>query len=322
METFISKMLARSIVQKIIRNIALFYFRYFPIQVGKIWVWNKLNKYFLYRFSPVIGRMIGSSKLHIDFKYFVHSSIYFNGNWEPGITKYIQNALSVGDIFVDIGANVGYYSLLASKIVKPSGKVIAFEALPVIREELKMNIELNRYDNIEIQNCGLSDRQETDTIYHMLGNSGQSSIRHDLVKSKAIPYEVAFVTFDEAVDPKYYPRIRIVKIDVEGAEYKVLKGMVNFLRNSSPKTEVICELTNSYLKQIGCKCDEVLSFMKRLGFNAYLLDDGYRNGITRYGLEFEYIPWGSKQKPLMKVDLPFKNDQENILFSKQDIQIK
>src|SRR5205814_351485 len=88
------------------------------------------------------------SVMKIDTRDAIQRFVYFFGVFEPTITKYLMESLRRSDIYIDIGANVGYHSLLASKLVGPTGKVFAFEASPSIFQILTENLQANHATNV------------------------------------------------------------------------------------------------------------------------------------------------------------------------------
>src|SRR3954447_9594533 len=86
----------------------------------------------------------------------VPAYMYLFGTWEPNITGYVKRALRTGDTFIDVGANIGYFSMLASKLVGPGGSVVALEASPEFYEIVQENIRLNNCGNVRPVNVAAS----------------------------------------------------------------------------------------------------------------------------------------------------------------------
>jgi len=84
--------------------------------------------------------------------------IYLFGVWEANLSSWIRSALKPGDVFVDVGANIGFFSLLASQIVGSEGRVVSIEPSPTIFAQLTANVALNRVGNIRLVNCAASDQ--------------------------------------------------------------------------------------------------------------------------------------------------------------------
>ena len=99
------------------------------------------------------------------------------GVWEPNISNAIENLLIPGDVFVDVGANIGYDTLLASTLVGSSGTVVSIEALPSTFENLSKNVACNSAKNVRIVNAAVAEKSGPVTIYSApKANIGASTI--------------------------------------------------------------------------------------------------------------------------------------------------
>jgi hypothetical protein len=108
-----------------------------------------------------IGKTYFGALMRCNLSDLIQSYVFHFGVWEPEISHLVGQILKPGDVFVDIGANVGYDSLLGSSLVGPLGRVIAIEASPTTFAELKKNIALNKSTNIRAVNVAVSDREGT-----------------------------------------------------------------------------------------------------------------------------------------------------------------
>lgn len=144
------------------------------------------------------------------------------GGWEAETTRLFKQLAKEGDTIVDIGANLGYYTLLASKIVGDSGKVYAFEPDPTNYKVLSSNIELNGCKNIITEQKAVSDANGKVTLYLDSKDVGAHTIYKNGKTKKSVT--VDSVTLDEYFKGKEYP-INIIKMDIEGAEMAAIRGM-------------------------------------------------------------------------------------------------
>ena len=96
---------------------------------------------------------------------FIGKRIFHFGCWEPHISAFIQNRLRPSDIFCDVGANIGYYTLLAAPIVGPAGVVVAVEASPQIFRVLEGNVKLNGLSNVRLINVAAANKSARMTLY-------------------------------------------------------------------------------------------------------------------------------------------------------------
>jgi FkbM family methyltransferase len=160
----------------------------------------------------------------------VERSLHETGTYEKGVLAFMKDYLEPGDVFVDIGANIGLMSIFASKCVGATGHVHAFEALPKTALILEENMQINAVKNSTIHGFALGASKGTATIYeNMQVNRGGASL---VVNDGSEGTQISVETMDE-VYPKTTP-IDMMKIDVEGYEPMVLEGAKNTLFRCRP----------------------------------------------------------------------------------------
>lgn len=152
---------------------------------------------------------------------------FVRGNYEPLKTSAILGNLEPGAVFWDVGANAGYFTLLASRTVGEAGAVIAFEPSPINLVFLRKNLTLNRCDNVTI--LGIAAASEPGML-RLNSQSGRGTHHIDIAGDRAIIANTV-----DALIYSGYPPPSLVKIDTEGFEIDVLLGMTNCLRRYSPK---------------------------------------------------------------------------------------
>ena len=234
--------------------------------------------------GPVIGRILfrlspgGSGPTQVNGlpMYLAPSGGYpplamANDRYEPATTRLFQETLQPGMVVIDIGAHVGYYTLLAAKLVGPTGKIYAFEPEPGNNETLNKNIELNKYSNIEAIRMAMSDKEGNATMYLTSLDSGRHSLfQHDLPKRGNTVVETT--TLDRFWESTEWPRIDLIKIDVEGAEVAVLDGMTRMLEEL-PRLKIIIEFNPTLLLSAGVAPNSFLDKVRSLGFQMSAIDD-------------------------------------------------
>lgn len=152
---------------------------------------------------------------------------YWLGSYELRKRLAFEREISLGSVVYDIGANVGYFSLLASELTGQDGKVYAFEPLPRNIEFLRKHVTLNRMVNIEVIEAAVSD-QGGEASFDL----GASSAMGHLADSGQI--SVRMVSLDEMFDAGELQPPDYVKVDVEGAEYAALQGARKLLETYQP----------------------------------------------------------------------------------------
>jgi FkbM family methyltransferase len=183
--------------------------------------------------------------------------IYLFGVWEPDITAFIRARLAPGDSFIDVGANVGYHALLAAKLLGGAGRVAAIEASPAI---------------VRVVNMAASDVPGTVRIHH--GPAFNIGLTTTLESRGFAPEaEVAAAPLADLLEPKEIETARIVKIDVEGAEDRVLVGMRGFLEKCPSGVEILVELSPAWWSDRRQTPQEVLEPLLDAGFHPYRIDN-------------------------------------------------
>lgn len=191
------------------------------------------------------------------------------GDYEPVETAHLKKTLKPGDTFVDVGANIGWYTILAAKLVGPEGKVYAFEPEPENFKFLKRNVELNGLKNVVLEQKALSNEVGTLKMYLHEENQGRHSIA--LVHDEKRFIEVEAFPFDEYVKGKDL-QIDFMKIDTEGAEGFILDGMKETLSAQS-ELKLIMEFSEKRLAETGYEAKEIFANLTGLGFEAFAIDE-------------------------------------------------
>ena len=177
---------------------------------------------------------------------------------EPAVEKAIRDALRPGDTFVDAGSNIGFYSILAARLVGENGTVIACEMMPQTAAILRDHVEMNRAENISVFEGALSNTSG-ETVYasHPVGKLGQASIARSSFGSET---SVLTKTLESILDKTDY--VRIIKMDLEGAELNALRGLGPALDKIE---SVVFENRD---------IPEVVPWLQEHGFCVDRLDDG------------------------------------------------
>ncbi|MGC2657816.1 MAG: FkbM family methyltransferase [Bryobacteraceae bacterium] len=183
--------------------------------------------------------------------------------YEHNLTYYTLQRLQEGDLYVDIGANIGYYTLLASRRVGKSGKVICVEADPISFEALTKNLELNGCRNVSAYNVAATMTKCRVTIQRTdLRNSGCNSVAIGVG-----PNSVEGLPFADIVGGDL-GRIRFIKIDIEGSETPILRAILGLLSQLSQNLIIASEISTSSAEYVG--------HFVAAGFRAYAIQNIYR----------------------------------------------
>jgi FkbM family methyltransferase len=181
---------------------------------------------------------------------------YWLGCYESEKQKAFIKQIKLGNVFYDIGAHVGFYTILASKLVGDRGRVYAFEPLPRNIFYLKKHISLNKLKNVEIIEAAVSDKEGEENFLEV-----------DSATSRLDPhgsFKVKTVSLDNLVKNKKILPPNVMKIDVEGAELKVLLGAKDIIEKYRPI--IFVALDNANTKE------KVAQIIKNFGYNIFDLN--------------------------------------------------
>lgn len=192
--------------------------------------------------------------------------MYMRGHHELDTERLVARNLGSGSTFVDVGANIGYFSLLASAI-DPHAAIYAFEPLPRNATRLRRNVALNPSSSIVVKEMALSDREGTADLVSA-DEAGESGWNHIGLASASdhASCRVRTTTLDAMVRDEGIPLPTFLKIDVEGHELAVLRGAAATL-GAKGRRQVVIEINEPCLAAQGTSGDEI---------NALLLGHGYR----------------------------------------------
>lgn len=201
-------------------------------------------------------------RIRLRLREFVDRTIYCTGEWEPLQTELIKRLLRPGDTFVDVGANIGYFSLLAARLLGPSGRVHAIEANRDTFDLLRANIELNQLDNVTLHLVAAGDKAgQASVVSREDGNSGADYVDY---RQRPGEQQVAVERLDELFKGQ---SIRLLKIDVEGAEAKVIYGAETLLK-APGAPDIIFEFTPDFMSAQGDSAAALLPFLEGLGYRV------------------------------------------------------
>ena len=213
----------------------------------------------------------------------VSRTILETGEWEPDSVQAVADHLSPGATFMDVGAHIGYYSLKAAGMVGPHGHIIAIEPNPQTLPVLRGNIEASDARAVSVWPVACAASESTLQLYAAPeSNTGQSSLSKENASQDSAAtgsYSVPAKPLDAIVKEAKLDRVDVIKIDVEGAEFEVLKGATQTLADYRPV--LIVELLPDQLKAMGTTIDAVTQF---------LASHGYTSSRRLDNANFEFVP--------------------------------
>lgn len=245
----------------------------------RLWLWDRVVRpHILWRSFRIEARTRFGARLEGGFPDVVHSFVYFFGIWEPAVTRLFQQALRPGDIMVDVGANVGLHSLLAARLVGPTGRVHAVEASPWIFARLLRNLAANGATNIQARNMAATAVAGPVAVYlHDDSNLGGTTIiASEAARSGAVlEATVEGRPLAEIVPLEDLLAARLIKIDVEGAEWMVIQGIAALLPRLRHDVQILIEVKRDALLGMGGSVEALLALFTDAGFAAFEVENDY-----------------------------------------------
>ncbi len=243
------------------------WYRHCPFEKARLWP-NVLARFFE-PFVPIWVQVEPGVTVLLDPYDLVSGSILASGGWEPKTWQSLKPHVPVGGTFIDVGAHIGWYSLKAARAVGPTGHVIAVEPNRDTLVKLRDNIRVNKDEGIIlVAPLACSDAETTLTFYAALRqNTGMSSLsltNASRLGGIAASYQVRARRLDDIAKDAGVTRVDALKIDVEGAEFLVLKGAVGILDHYRPVISV--EVIDEGLRELGSSEAELMTFMRDHGY--------------------------------------------------------
>jgi FkbM family methyltransferase len=210
---------------------------------------------------------------------------YFSGRYyQPDISRVLETLLQPGDQYVDVGANVGLTSLLARSRIGPTGKGVAFEPNPTAYARLKEHFAMNGVANFELVPRAVADCESVQWLFvprdeMLLGTFVPEKAEGTRVEVRTEPADRYVAAFDPATPT-------LIKIDVEGYEVQVLRGIQSLL--ARPNVMVVTEIADAKLRRAGHSREELHALLAGFGFVPHTID--VRASRWRKALELCPIP--------------------------------
>jgi FkbM family methyltransferase len=249
-------------VNRLIGILSTFYSN-LPIKPFRATLKKLYDKYEKAGRNRIVVAKIKGITYELDLNEFIDSSIYYKGCFEPMVTASLCRYVKPGMTVIDIGANIGCHTLRFAKLIGRNGKVIAFEPMPWAISKLKRNMELNDLNNIVIEKVALSDVSTKRAIYFRSSWTLDDGSTPDSKASE----EVEFITLDEYVDRNKLDKIDFIKLDVDGHEYKVVRGGMKSILKFKPI--MIIEFGKYTLDEHGDSLESLIDVLSSAGYSFY-----------------------------------------------------
>lgn len=227
-------------------------------------------------FSPIVNSLkpnyifLEKHKIYIDKSDLVISeNLLFSNNWEEYETKLFKKNIKKGDTILDIGAHIGYYTLIAANLVGRKGKVYAFEPDPKNFKLLEKNVKENKYKNVILVNKAVTRSNGKIKLFLSKENTGDHRIYSSDDQRENISIESIYL--DDFFKNQNI-KINLIKMDIQGAELEALKGGVKTLKKN-PNVKIFTEFWPSGLKLNQGSAEEYLKLLASFSLNFYKINE-------------------------------------------------
>lgn len=238
-------------MQHLIQNKLFFPLKTLGRLLAPVWPW------------PVPAK-VRSKTLYVDLRSAIGRGIYVKGQFDEEVFESLTPSLKSGSIFIDVGANVGYYSLLAMDFVGVNGLVHAFEIDPRPLVCLKKTVRKNKFLNLVVHECALGEVEGV-AYLQMQKDCGHSSAGSGL-QGRPVP----MATLDSFLPDFKDKSVSALKIDVEGGELAVLFGARELLLKHRPL--IVSEIVEEYLQKHGHTTEKLIRYLIEIGYTYRWLD--------------------------------------------------
>jgi len=220
--------------------------------------------------------LIDGTKLFLDPSDSLFLSV--NGAHEKTVTSLVKMEIKKGDTVLDIGAHIGYYTVIFSQLVGPKGKVYSFEPDPRNFLLLQKTVQENNLTNVEIFNNAVSDKNKLVEFFQSTADSIGNRLVDSVYNESGIKIQINSISIDEFFKNRN-DEINFIKLDIQGAEGVAINGLKNILRTNK-KIKIMQQWAPSFVSKYDVKPDSHLNFLEELGYNFYVLD-GVNNKIYK-----------------------------------------
>ncbi len=195
-------------------------------------------------------------------------SMYF-GFYEMGVINAMRNFLKEGDTFIDVGAKIGYMSAWGAGFVGITGETHCFEPVPKFFSLLQEFAQMNKTYDIKLNQIALGETKGNVEI--LVSKEGYSTCVPESLKGLIVEekFNVPVQRLDTYIEENKLSNVRFIKIDVDGYEFFILKGLENFFLNTKELPIIMCEISPSLISVLGYQLADLLNYMKRFSYEPF-----------------------------------------------------
>jgi FkbM family methyltransferase len=221
----------------------------------------------LSRFHPEVEVQVRNCLMRVDLRdEIIGNLLFIEGDYEPEFRRLLEHLELEGQVCLDVGANIGLHTLSMSRLVGPRGRVIAFEPEQHNHGLLRENLRLNGAGNVDARRMAVGNHLGSVRMALSASNHGDHRVARE--DSAGAGQEVPLTTVDEAVKDVPAGAVRVVKIDVQGFEHRVLQGMRRTVERN-PDLVLLLEVFPEALQEAGSSASGLVRELVELGFGGW-----------------------------------------------------
>ena len=227
---------------------------------------------------------MNQAKVRLDLREWIQRAMFL-GAYEPDQTEWFKQCLGPGNAVVDVGASFGYYTTLGSSLVGPAGKVFAFEPSPLASRVIEEAIEESGIGNVTLTKAAVGSQSGSAFLFLPTTPDlhSPSILESD---STYVPVKVPVIALDFFEPLRNIPRVKLVKIDVEGYEPNVLDGMDRLIKETRIEN-IMCEFNSGWLRRNSTTPKQLLERFMDLGYSVRAQSKLEANIVGNHGELFD-----------------------------------
>jgi FkbM family methyltransferase len=220
-------------------------------------------------------RQIGDIVFECDLRHYRGTAPMYFGSYALLVIQAMERILKPGGVFFDVGANIGYLSAVGAKLVGTRGEVHSFEPIPDYHARLRRLAHLNPNHTIVANRCSVGETREIGTIY-VTREPGQNTMVPNYQSRTEITstLQVPVMRLDSYIEERGLRKISLIKIDAEGFELPILKGMQKYFESSPDRPPILCEIAPRAYSLLGRSLADLANYMANYGYASFDLIDG------------------------------------------------
>lgn len=246
--------------------------RYLPLSEKSAETWTQRIKQWPALFDDTLATRVVALdhqvQMQVGIVDHIERQLWFHREWDRPVKVVLESLLAPGDTYIDLGANIGYFTLLASRLVGPGGTVVAIEPSVRALRKLTSHLWLNRCENVLLISCAAGNHWSRGE----LGLATESNIGGSAIvvnrQHPTVTEAVWLAPLDDLVQGLSL-KPKLIKLDLEGFEFAALNGAQQLISQSLPW--IVCEVTEKLLRKFDSSTEQLFSLLQELGYHPFRL---------------------------------------------------